>query len=77
MENIRTAQLNTPASDDYEAARSWVRRVRGACEDLFGDPSNTQARAAMVDLLVRQAPEAVASLNRATRPRTAPPGKTV
>ncbi|SLH38824.1 hypothetical protein [Mycobacteroides abscessus] len=54
-----------PHSDDETQARSWARRVRHACEELFGDPFNDDARAAMVDVLVRQGPDADAALMRA------------
>ncbi|SHU71800.1 Uncharacterised protein [Mycobacteroides abscessus subsp. abscessus] len=46
-------------------ALSFARRVREACEELYATPYNTVARAAMVDLLVNEAPDADEAMAKA------------
>jgi hypothetical protein len=47
------------------AARAYAREVKIACDELHDDPFDTNARAALLKLIVDASPEADAAFTRA------------
>jgi hypothetical protein len=50
---------------DIAAARRYAREVKTACDDLYDDPFNRRARAALLKLIVADSSDADAALVRA------------
>ncbi|MDQ1250880.1 MAG: hypothetical protein QG597_5260 [Actinomycetota bacterium] len=50
---------------DITTARRFSRAIKLACDELYEDPFNRRARAALLKLIVDDSPEADAALVRA------------
>jgi len=56
----RQAQINP----DMAALRSYARRVKIACDELYDDPFSRAARATLLRLILEDSPQADAALAR-------------
>jgi hypothetical protein len=56
------------AQEDFAVARNFSHLVKMACDDVYGDPFDASARAALLTVLLEQGPVADAALSRLLPP---------